>query len=71
LSRFFVGEQVFRYNNRATTENPHHDDLYRFKTAISEMLGGRLIDADLPGKSDSPHQETTGTGQAAEIAEPF
>src|SRR5579862_9536781 len=48
LSRY-VDEQVFRYNNRGTKENPikDHD---RFNLVVSQMLGKRLTFAQLTGK---------------------
>ncbi|HEY6768919.1 MAG TPA: IS1595 family transposase [Candidatus Sulfotelmatobacter sp.] len=59
----YVDEQVFRYNNRATKEQPRND-ADRFKLAMSEVLGRRLTYSDLTGKSESPHHETTGTREA-------
>ena len=67
LSRY-VDEQVFRYNNRGTKDNPLKDS-DRFKLAMSEVLGRRLTYRDLTGRSDSPHHETTGTGKT--VSEPF
>jgi len=57
----YVDEQVFRYNNRATKETPRND-AYRFKLAMSQVLGRRLTYSDLTGKSESPHHAPTGTG---------
>jgi transposase-like protein len=57
----YVDEQVFRYNNRATKEQPRND-AYRFKLAMSQVLGRRLTYSDLTGKSESPHHAETGTG---------
>jgi hypothetical protein len=37
----YVDEQVFRYNNRATKEHPKND-AFRFKLAMSQVVGGRL-----------------------------
>jgi transposase-like protein len=65
LSRY-VDEQVFRFNNRATKDNPLND-ADRFTFLMSEVLGHRLTYSDLTGKSDSPHHGTTG----ARTAEPF
>jgi transposase-like protein len=48
LSRY-LDEQVFRFNNRATKENPL-DDADRFMLAISQIAGKRLTYADLTGK---------------------
>jgi len=66
LSRY-VDEQVFRFNNRATKDNPLND-ADRFTFLMSEVLGHRLTYSDLTGKSDSPHHETT---RAREEADPF
>jgi len=48
LSRY-IDEQVFRFNNRATKENPL-DDTDRFMLAVSQIAGRRLTYADLTGK---------------------
>jgi transposase-like protein len=48
LSRY-VDEQVFRYNNRASKDNPLHDG-DRFMLAISQVLGKRLTYKELTGK---------------------
>lgn len=45
----YVDEQVFRFNNRATKENPL-DDSDRFMLAVSQIAGKRLTYADLTGK---------------------
>jgi len=44
-----VTEQVFRFNNRATKENPL-DDTDRFMLAVSQIAGKRLTYAELTGK---------------------
>jgi hypothetical protein len=44
-----VEEQVFRYNNRATRDNPL-TDLDRFARAVSQIAGKRLTYAELTGK---------------------
>jgi transposase-like protein len=62
----YVDEQVFRFNNRATKDNPLND-ADRFTFLMSEVLGHRLTYSDLTGKSDSPHHGTTG----ARTADPF
>lgn len=54
LSRY-VDEQVFRFNNRATKDNPL-DDADRFMLAMSQIAGKRLTYAELTGKVE----ETTG-----------
>ncbi len=50
----YVDEQVFRFNNRATKDNPV-DDADRFMLAVSQISGKRLTYAELTGKV----QETT------------
>lgn len=45
----YVGEQVFRYNNRATRDNPLND-ADRFAIAVSQIVGKRLTYAELIGK---------------------
>jgi len=48
LSRY-VDEQVFRYNNCATKDNPL-TDADRFVLAVSQIAGKRLTCAELTGK---------------------
>jgi hypothetical protein len=45
----YVTEQVFRYNNPATRDNPL-DDADRFTLAVSQIVGKRLTYAELTGK---------------------
>src|SRR5208283_5631585 len=45
----YVDEQVFRYNNRATKDNPLND-ADRFMLAISQIAGKRLTYAEVTGK---------------------
>jgi len=45
----YVDEQAFRYNNRATEENPLADS-DRFALAVSQIQGKRLTYAELTGK---------------------
>jgi transposase-like protein len=45
----YVDEQVFRYNNRATKDNPLKDS-DRFLLALSQVAGKRLTFAELTGK---------------------
>ncbi len=45
----YVTEQVFRYNNRATRDNPLNDG-DRFALAVSQISGKRLTYAELSGK---------------------
>lgn len=46
----YVDEQVFRYNNRATKDNPLNDS-DRFVLAVSQIAGKRLTYAELTGKT--------------------
>jgi transposase-like protein len=48
----YVDEQAFRYNNRATKDNPL-TDADRFALAVSQIAGKRLTYAELTGKSDA------------------
>jgi transposase-like protein len=45
----YIGEQVFRYNNRATKDNPLND-ADRFMLAATQIVGKRLTYAELTGK---------------------
>ncbi len=45
----YLDEQTFRYNNRATKENPLND-ADRFMTAMIHVTGKRLTYAELTGK---------------------
>jgi transposase-like protein len=45
----YLSEQVFRYNNRATKDNPL-TDADRFMLAVSQISGKRLTYAELTGK---------------------
>jgi transposase-like protein len=45
----YLDEQAFRYNNRATKENPKHDG-DRFFLALSQIAGKRLTFAEVTGK---------------------
>ena len=47
----YLDEQVFRYNNRATKDNPLND-ADRFILAASQIVGKRLTYAELTGKVD-------------------
>jgi len=47
----YVAEQVFRFNNRATKDNPLND-ADRFYLAVTQVLGKRLTLAELTGKMD-------------------
>jgi transposase-like protein len=57
----YLDEQTFRYNNRKDM-----NDSQRFELAMSQVFGKRLTYDQLTGKSESPHHETTGTGQTAQ-----
>ena len=46
----YVDEQVFRYNNRATKDNPM-TDADRFSLALGKIVGKRLTYAELTGKT--------------------
>jgi transposase-like protein len=60
----YLDEQVFRYSNRATHDNPLNDS-DRFAFLMSKVAGKRLTYAQLTGKdADSLHDATTGTGEA-------
>ena len=63
----YLNEQVFRFNNRATKDNPLNDS-DRFALAMSQVAGKRLTYAQLTGKEvDALHHPTAGTRQE----EPF
>jgi ISXO2-like transposase domain len=46
----YLDEQVFRYNNRATKDNPLTDS-DRFLLAMHQVAGKRLTYAELTGKA--------------------
>ncbi len=56
LSRY-IDEQVFRFNNRATKDNPLND-ADRFLLAVSQISGKRLTYAELTGKVQETDTET-------------
>ena len=63
----YVTEQVFRYNNRATRDNPLND-ADRFALVMSQVGGKRLTYKELTGKTGpTSHHSEAGTGQE----EPF
>jgi transposase-like protein len=63
----YVGEQIFRFNNRSTKTNPLND-ADRFVIAMSQLAGKRITYAQLTGKdANSYHSPEAGTGQE----EPF
>lgn len=45
----YLDEQVWRYNNRATEDNPMNDG-DRFRLAMSQIVGKRLTFAEVTGK---------------------
>jgi hypothetical protein len=45
----YLDEQAFRYNNRATKNNPMNDG-DRFELAMSQIVGKRLTFAEVTGK---------------------
>ncbi len=45
----YLDEQVFRYNNRATKDNPL-TDADRFDMAVRQIVGKRVTFAELTGK---------------------
>ncbi|MFY9842930.1 MAG: IS1595 family transposase [Terriglobales bacterium] len=69
LSRY-IDEQVFRFNNRATKDNPLNDS-DRFALAMSQVGGTRLTYSELTGKDQSPRHVPMGTGEAQPTPEPF
>ena len=46
----YVAEQIFRYNNRATKDNPLNDS-DRFSAVLMQLAGKRLTYAELTGKT--------------------
>ena len=48
----YVDEQAFRYNNRATPDNPLNDS-DRFALVVSQIVGRRITYAELTGKADA------------------
>jgi transposase-like protein len=60
----YLDEQSFRYNNRATKDNPLNDG-ERFLTAMKTITGRRLTYEQLTGKgTDSIHHSPAGTWPA-------
>src|SRR5208283_518284 len=59
----YLYEQIFRFNNRATKDNPLNDS-DRFTFLMSKVANRRLTYAALTGKEvDALHHETAGEGQ--------
>ncbi len=52
----YVAEQVFRFNNRATKDNPLND-ADRFALVMSQVAGKRLTYAQLTGKTGQLPQQ--------------
>jgi hypothetical protein len=48
----YVDEQIFRFNNRSTKDNPLTDS-DRFLLALSQVANKRLTYRELTGKTDS------------------
>ena len=48
----YVDEQAFRYNNRATPDNPLND-ADRFALVVSQIVGRRITYRELTGKVDA------------------
>lgn len=48
----YVDEQAFRYNNRATPDNPLND-ADRFALVVSQIIGRRITYKELTGKADA------------------
>lgn len=48
----YLAEQVFRFNNRATKDNPLNDS-DRFVAALAQVAGKRLTYKELTGKTDA------------------
>jgi ISXO2-like transposase domain len=54
----YVDEQIFRFNNRATKDNPLNDS-DRFLLALSQVSNKRLTYKELIGKSGDESVSTT------------
>jgi hypothetical protein len=65
LSRY-IDEQVFRFNNRATKDNPLND-ADRFALAMSQVAGTRLTYSEFTGKDQSPRHVPMGTGETPQV----
>jgi transposase-like protein len=52
----YLDEQVWRYNNRATKDNPMNDS-DRFSLAVSQIVGKRLTFAEVTGKVEQTTPE--------------
>jgi ISXO2-like transposase domain len=51
----YLDEQVFRFNNHGSKENPMHDG-DRFQLALSQVAGKRLTFAEVTGKVGVPER---------------
>ncbi|HEX6773841.1 MAG TPA: IS1595 family transposase [Acidobacteriaceae bacterium] len=56
----YLDEQVFRFNNRATKDNPL-DDTDRFLLALTQVSNRRLTYKELTGKTDEGEQQRPAT----------
>jgi hypothetical protein len=54
----YIDEQIFRFNNRATADNPLNDS-DRFLLALSQVSNKRLTYKELTGKSGNDSVSTT------------
>jgi ISXO2-like transposase domain len=52
----YLDEQMFRYNNRATKENPLND-ADRFELAVRQIVGKRITYKELTGKDEERSAE--------------
>jgi hypothetical protein len=52
----YVDEQVFRYNNRATKDNPPNDS-DRFDLAVRQIVGKRITYKELTGKTGAIQEQ--------------
>jgi transposase-like protein len=57
----YLDEQAFRYNNRATKDNPL-DDGDRFAAMVAQILGRRLTYNELTGKTAARQAPEEATG---------
>lgn len=57
-SHRYLDEQLFRYNNRATKDNPLTDS-DRFALAVTQIVGKRLTYSQLTGKEEGSAETPT------------
>ena len=48
----YIDEQIFRFNNRATKDNPLNDS-DRFVAALAQVAGKRITYKELTGKTEA------------------